>query len=109
MLNSKYRTMWLIALFDLPTNTKKERKDAMEFRKYLLTCGFSMMQYSVYIRYCSSREKLSTQMRRIKNNLPYCGEVRLITITDVQFGNMEIFSGSQQIYQNSTPEQIEIF
>ncbi len=43
-----YRIMWLFCLFDLPTNTKKQRKRASEFRKKLIEDGFDMMQFSVY-------------------------------------------------------------
>ena len=39
-----YRIMWLFVLFDLPTNSKKERKSASGFRKNLLKNGFTMMQ-----------------------------------------------------------------
>lgn len=45
-----YRIMWLFVFFDLPTETKKDRKNASGFRNQLLKDGFSMMQYSVYIR-----------------------------------------------------------
>ena len=37
-----YHIMWLIAMFDLPTMTKKERKDAALFRKNLEQDGFVM-------------------------------------------------------------------
>lgn len=40
-----YRIMWLFCLFDLPTNTKAQRKRAAEFRKKLLEDGYDMMQY----------------------------------------------------------------
>ena len=32
---SEYRIMWLLVFFDLPTDTKKERKAASDFRKRL--------------------------------------------------------------------------
>ena len=35
-----YHIMWLFVFFDLPTNTKKERKDAALFRKGLEKDGF---------------------------------------------------------------------
>lgn len=41
-----YRIMWTIVLYDLPTDTKKERKAAARFRKELLQDGFSMFQFS---------------------------------------------------------------
>ena len=48
--------MWLFAMFDLPVTTTKARKRYAEFRKVLLEQGFSMLQYSVYARYCASEE-----------------------------------------------------
>ena len=44
-----YHVMWLFVFFDLPVTTKKERKDATQFRKSLEKDGFSMMQFSVYV------------------------------------------------------------
>ena len=37
---SEYRVMWVLVFFDLPTDTKKERKAAAEFRKQLISDGF---------------------------------------------------------------------
>ena len=51
-----YRIMWLFVFFDLPTNTKTERRHAVQFRKALEKDGFTMMQYSVYVRHCASKE-----------------------------------------------------
>jgi len=33
-----YRIMWVLVLFDLPTETKKERKTAQDFRKKIMGC-----------------------------------------------------------------------
>lgn len=46
-----YHIMWLFVFFDLPVTTKKEMKAASLFRKNLEKDGFSMMQFSVYIRH----------------------------------------------------------
>src|SRR5690554_7679418 len=51
-----YRIMWLFVFFDLPTDTKKNRRNAGLFRKNLIKDGFTMMQYSVYMRHCASSE-----------------------------------------------------
>ena len=53
---SEYRVMWVLVFFDLPTDTKKERKVAADFRKALLQDGFVMFQFSIYIRHCPSVE-----------------------------------------------------
>ena len=44
-------TMWCVIMFDLPVQTKQERKEAAVFRKLLLDSGFSMIQFSVYAKY----------------------------------------------------------
>ena len=51
-----YRIMWILVFFDLPTETKLERKRYAQFRENLLKDGFGMFQFSIYIRHCSSRE-----------------------------------------------------
>ena len=64
-----YHIMWLFVFFDLPVTTKKEIKAATLFRKNLEKDGFSMMQFSVYIRHCASRESLEVHIKRIKSIL----------------------------------------
>lgn len=39
--------MWVFVMFDLPTLTKKDRKDAARFRKDLEKDGFIMHQFSI--------------------------------------------------------------
>ena len=48
--------MWILVLFDLPTETKKDKKAYALFRKQLICDGFTMFQFSIYIRHCPSRE-----------------------------------------------------
>ncbi len=67
---NKYRIMWLYVFFDLPTETKLERKIASQFRKTLLKDGFYMFQFSIYLRHCSSRENAKVHEKRVKVNLP---------------------------------------
>ena len=65
-----YRIMWLFVFFDLPTETKKDRKNAAKFRINLLKDGFTMMQFSVYDRHCASSESADVHEKRINNLLP---------------------------------------
>ncbi|WP_334082272.1 CRISPR-associated endonuclease Cas2, partial [Helicobacter typhlonius] len=44
--------MRVLVMFDMPTCSKKERKDYARFRKNLIKDGFMMLQYSVYMRIC---------------------------------------------------------
>ena len=48
--------------------------------------GFTMMQYSVYMRHSSSDENAQVHAKRVKARMPDDGEVRIIKITDKQFG-----------------------
>ena len=89
---SEYRIMWVFVFFDLPTSTPKERKAATSFRQELLKDGFTMFQYSIYMRHCASMELAQTHVRRVKAMLPDEGEVVIMTLTDKQFGMMEHFS-----------------
>ena len=101
--------MWLIVMFDLPTKTKSERKAYSRFRKRLLNDGFSMMQYSIYIRHSSTDENSTVHSRRIKASLPDDGEVRIIKITDKQFGAIDVFYGKTRQKVETAPLQLQFF
>lgn len=109
MAFTRYSPVWLVAMFDLPTDTLEARRDYTFFRKQLLSCGFTMMQYSVYARYCANEQKAQFQRRKIKSFLPPDGEVRLISITDVQFGKMQVFHGKLRKTPEKAPAQVEMF
>ena len=104
-----YRIMWLIVMFDLPTKTKLEKKNASKFRRDLLKDGFSHMQHSVYLRHCASRENADLHIKRVKSTLPSKGTVSIIRITDKQFGMIESFYGHSQIPPPLAPHQLEMF
>lgn len=101
--------MWLFVFFDLPTNTKKERKQAAKFRKSLLEDGFSMMQYSVYIRHCASSESADVHEKRVKNFMNEYGHVSILRITDKQYGNILNFWGKKDSPMEEGPKQLELF
>lgn len=64
---SEYRIMWVLVFFDLPTDTKKERKNAALFRKRLIEDGFVMFQFSIYMRHCPSSENAQVHINRVKS------------------------------------------
>jgi len=101
--------MWVIVMFDLPNNTKAENKRYTRFRKQILDDGFSMFQFSMYIRHCSSRENAEVHIKRIKNILPVKGHIGILCITDKQFGQMEIFNGKDLTEIPQPAQQLELF
>ena len=104
-----YRIMWTLVMYDLPTETKKDRKVAARFRKDLLTDGFNMFQFSLYVRHSSSSENADVHSKRVKSRLPSQGKVGILQITDRQFGQMEIFYGKKLIETPNVPQQLELF
>ncbi len=101
--------MWVLVFFDLPTETKKDRKIYTDFRKKLITDGFTMFQFSIYLRHCASRENAEVHIKRVKNNLPPNGQVGILCITDKQFGNMELFVGEKPQKTQTPFQQLELF
>lgn len=104
-----YRIMWVLVLFDLPTETKTDRKAANKFRKGLLKDGFTMFQFSIYMRHCMSRENAKVHIKRVKSLLPKHGKVCIFDITDKQFEMMEIFNGKKEIDLPKPSQQLELF
>lgn len=106
---SEYRVMWVLVFFDLPTDTKKERKAAADFRKRLMSDGFVMFQFSIYMRHCPSVENANVHIKRVKTFLPPLGQVGILTITDKQFGSMELFAEKKAKSLPTENIQLELF
>ncbi len=101
--------MWVLVFFDLPTETKKDRRAATRFRKSLLDDGFTMFQFSIYMRFCASRENADVHTKRVKNKLPEYGKVGVLQITDKQFGMMQLFYGQKLVALEKPSQQLELF
>ena len=106
---SAYRAMWLLAMFDLPVETPTNRRNYTRFRKALLKDGFMMLQFSVYARYIPSEEAAETHRHTIRSVIPPLGQVRLVAMTDHQFGRMEVFYGKKPKEPEEPPPQIMLF
>ncbi len=104
-----WRSMWFIAMFDLPTDTADARRAYARFRKDLLDDGFTMMQFSVYSRHCASIENAEAHVDRMGRKLPPAGEVRFMTITDRQFSRIKIYWGKKRKKTAPVPAQLEFF
>ena len=101
--------MWVLAMFDLPTETKKARRAYTRFRKHLIKDGFAKMQFSVYVRHCASEENATVHLQRIEEGVPAEGEVRVLTLTDKQFERMRVFWGKSRKPPEPPPPQLELF
>ena len=71
--------------------------------------GFTMFQFSAYLRHCPSRENADVHINRLEKSLPPKGHVGILAITDKQFGMMEIFYGKEEKEKPPIPQQLELF
>ena len=101
--------MWVLVLFDLPTDTKRARKEYALFRKKLLQDGFTMFQFSIYLRHCPSAENADVHIQRVKRILPKSGKVGVLRVTDKQFAGMEIFDCRKETTISQPIRQLELF
>ena len=101
--------MWVIAMFDLPVDTKAARRAYVRFRKHLLEDGFTMMQFSVYVRHCASIDNAEMHATRMGRQVPEMGEVRFLTITDNQFGRIAVYVGKKRSGSTPPPAQLQLF
>lgn len=101
--------MWLFVFFDLPMDDRKARREYVRFRKRLLELGFSQLQYSVYARPFPSEEAMQPYRQDIRESLPPDGEVRLLPVTDRQFGKMESYVGKLRKKNEEPPRQLMLF
>jgi CRISPR-associated protein Cas2 len=106
---NQYRCMWVLVFFDIPVETKKQQKAAARFRKDLIKDGFTMFQFSIYMRNSPSRENAEVHILRVKNMLPEYGHIGILKITDKQFGMMELFFSKRIIEKPGIAQQLELF
>ena len=96
-------------IFDLPTDTKKERKAATVFRQNLIKDSFTMFQFSIYIRHCGSKENMGVHIKRVSSFIPTYGKVVIMVITDKKFEEIKLFYGQKPQRPNAPGAQLELF
>lgn len=97
--------MWVICMFDIPVRTKKEMRRATRFRSTLLDHGFSMKQFSVYIKPCTSLDSSKNIVKRLKIHIPPNSSVSFLYITDKQYLMTDNFLGHNEIENEETTRE----
>ena len=106
---SEYKAVWLFAMFDLPVTTKEARSEYRRFHDLLLKRGYTMLQFSVYARYFKTEDAGKAERGRLRAALPPEGQVRLISITERQFGKMDVYQGKTPKATEDPPKQLMLF
>ncbi len=102
--------MRVLVMFDMPTNTKEDRKNCMKFRQSLIKEGFMMLQYSVYMRICKGVANANSHLDRLDLILPPKGHIRALLLTERQFDNMRLLLGKRSECEKSNkPRQLTLF
>lgn len=102
--------MRILVFFDLPVQTKKQRRIATQFRNALLKDGYHMVQYSVYARVCFGNDAVEKHLKRLEGMKPDDGAARILILTEKQYENMIILIGDKSPDDESPAyEQISIF
>jgi len=104
-----YQNMWMFVLYDLPVTSSENQKIAQKFRQNLLRDGFTMLQFSVYVRHCVSNEKADMHRGRVLAYLPPKGRVSIMRITDKQYGSIEHHWGAEKPPSKESPRQLMLF
>lgn len=92
-----YRYMRMILMFDMPTETVEERKAYRKFRKFLLSEGFIMHQFSVYSKLLLNNSANKAMIDRLQANNPKKGNITLLTVTEKQFARMIYLNGERDM------------
>lgn len=87
--------MRLLLMFDMPTETADDRKAYRKFRKFLISEGFIMHQYSVYSKLLLNDTANKAMVARLEKNNPKTGLITLLTVTEKQFTRMIYLSGEK--------------
>ncbi len=101
--------MWILVFYDLPTETKKERQTIAKFRKNIMADGFTMFQFSIYVRHCASMDNAQVHIKRVQALLPDKGHVGILCITDKQFADIKIFYCKKEKQPTEPSLQLEFF
>ena len=90
-----YRYMRMILMFDMPTDTAEDRKAYRKFRKFLLSEGFIMHQFSVYSKLL---------LNHTAN--PKKGNITILTVTEKQFARMIYLYGDKNTSIANSDERL---
>ena len=93
--------MKVLCMFDLPVETEEQRRAYRVFRKNLMKEGFTMIQYSVYVRTCQNREHGKRIEKRLRQILPKEGNIRILAVTEKQYADMKLLVGSKTITEEA--------
>ena len=102
--------MRILLFFDLPMVSSAEVRRYTRFRKYLLSNGYIMMQYSIYSKIFPNRDTVKWHLKELERNLPPDGSIMLLTVTEKQYQSIKNLVGSKRALDRKiTSKKLLIF
>ncbi len=100
--------MRVMVFFDLPVETRVQRREYRLFRNYLLKAGFLMMQESVYSKIALNASTAEAIRRSVARECPAEGIVQMLVVTEKQYNGIEFVVGRSQSELLATDERLVI-
>ncbi len=85
------------------------RINALEKPIALEELGKVLYSFNQLRGYCPSKENAEVHIKRVKKSLPSEGKVGILSVTDKQFGQMEVFFARKEADLPNMPQQLELF
>lgn len=85
--------MRTIIFFDLPNVYSVDKRNYIQFRKFLLREGFIMLQESVYSKLVLNSGEAKLLINKVKLNSPKKGIIQALTITEKQYSQIDYIIG----------------
>jgi CRISPR-associated protein Cas2 len=71
-----------------PTNKRGTKTAYTAFRKFLASDGYVLWGPEIYMRVVTNRKSADTHIRRLQNNHPDTGLIRILRLTEKQFSSI---------------------
>ena len=81
--------MRMFVMFDLPTETLEDKRNYRRFRKYLITNGYIMFQFSIYTKIILNHSAMNQHKTKLLKKLPPKGKVDIMLVTEKQFAAID--------------------
>lgn len=98
--------MVLLVCFDLPRNTKDEKRQATRYQKRLVELGFYMKQYSVYEREVRNQSTKERLLKTLREELPDSGSITIYQLPNEVNDNQITVLGKNCVMKTRRKAQI---
>lgn len=97
--------MRLLIMYDLPMTSSLDIHNYSKFHNFIITKGYDMINFSVYVKTCKNLYECNKQVRKLKMILPEHGNIRAIKLTNKQYETMEILRGEKTYHEQKLNNQ----